>query len=171
MKSIKIWSLIAMLFIGMVGCEPIDDNKNPNDNPSDNPNDNPNDNPGGVNNDGVIGEWVLVSWSEDTPPFHVYVDFNDDNTFEMYEQVYSLMYEYVAGVYHIDGNTLSGNYLHGEDWKSSYTVAFSENAEGVSTMELVDASGIKSIYEATTIPEDVKTEAKETRATGAEHFL
>ena len=35
----------------------------------------------------LSGEWVLTSWNEATPEFHVYIDFNADGTFAMYQQV------------------------------------------------------------------------------------
>lgn len=173
MKSIKIWSLVAMLFIGMAACTPVISDE-------DNPNNTPNDNPGGNNGSnqsvGVVGEWVLTSWSEAKPPFHVYVNFKDDDTFEMYEQVYSLTYEYITGTYDLNDDTLTGEYdgnVHtpGSPWKSSYTVTKTEGEDGTFTLELVDESGVASIYTSTTIPEEVKVEASETRAVAAEHFL
>lgn len=166
MKSIKIWSLIAMLFIGMVGCEPVDGN----DDNGKQPNDTPGGDNGNVESTGLVGEWVLVSWSETVPPFHVYVNFKDDDTFEMYEQVYSLTYERVTGTYDFTDDNLTGEYSDGSAWKSSYTVTVTAGEDG-NTLQLVDESGITSIYESTTIPEDVKNEAEQTRVAGAEHFL
>lgn len=177
MKSIKIWSLVAMLFIGMAACTPANSGE---DNPNNSPNDNPGGNNGGNNgsNEGVSveGEWVLTSWNEIEPPFHVYVNFKEDYTFEMYEQVYSLTYEYITGTYDLDDDTLTGEYdgnVHtpGSPWKSSYTVTKTEGEDGTFTLELVDESGVASIYTSTTIPEEVKVEASETRAVAAEHFL
>lgn len=157
MKSIKIWSLLAMLFIGMVGCTPVDDDKQPGNN-------------GNEEIVGLVGEWVLTSWSETEPLFNVYVNFKDDNSFEMYEQVYSLTYELVTGTYAVSDGRLTGEYSDGSTWKSSYSVTVTEGEQG-NMLQLVDESDVTSIYESTTIPEEVKIEASETRAAGAEHFL
>lgn len=159
MKSIKIWSLIAMLFIGLAGCESVvtDDGTDSGTN-------------GGDNNVSIVGEWRLVSWCGEVPPFNVYIDFKEDETFEMYEQVYALTYEYVTGTYMFSKGKLTGIYSNGSMMKSKYTVAVTNTEDG-KLLELTDEENTVSIYEAVPIPEEVKAEATETRASGAEYFL
>ena len=94
MKSIKIWSLLAMMLIGFAGCDDIDVN-------------------GDSSSSEVTGQWGLVSWCNEVPPFNVYVEFKADGTFDMYEQVYSLTYEYVNGTYSLSNGKLTGVYSDG----------------------------------------------------------
>lgn len=154
MKSIKIWSLLAMMLIGFAGCDDIDVN-------------------GDSSSSEVTGQWGLVSWCNEVPPFNVYVEFKADGTFDMYEQVYSLTYEYVNGTYSLSNGKLTGVYSDGSQWKTSYNVSIENGDGGVKNLKLVDTAdaSIVSIYGSTTIPEEVKSEATATRAAGAEHFL
>ena len=160
MKSIKIWSLIAMLCFAFVGCENPDNG------------DNSGNNSNGGNSDSLVGEWKLVSWCNAAPEFNVYIDFNEDGTFEMYQQVYSLNYELYAGTYTVSKGVLSGKYSDMQAWSDSYTCKV-ETVSGVKQLQLVSQTDatVVSIYETTTISDDVKAEATETRAAGTERFL
>lgn len=121
MKSLKIWSLVAMLFFGLTSCETPDN--------------------GGTGNGGgnsvvkdIVDEWALVSWSDTDPVFNVYVDFNEDGTFEMYQQVYSLTYELYSGNYAVMDGVLNGSYSDGEAWKCGYTATVDVDENGVSVL-------------------------------------
>ena len=156
MKSIKIWSLLAMLFIGLAGCELI-----PDDGSGDG---------GSSTGNKIVDEWCLVSWCGEVPPFNVYIEFKADETFDMYEQVYDLTYEYVSGTYMLSNRKLSGIYSNGSLMKSKYKVAVTKTEDG-KLLELTDDENTVSVYKAMPIPEGVKAEAMETRASGAEYFL
>lgn len=160
MKSLKIWSLVAMLFVGLTSCETPDN--------------------GGTGTGGgngavkdIVDEWALVSWSDAEPVFNVYVDFNEDGTFEMYQQVYSLTYELYTGSYTIANGVLSGSYSDGEAWKCGYKATVDTDENGVKRLTLLsqEEPNITSIYTAKAIPEEVKVEATETRSAATERFL
>lgn len=160
MKSLKIWSLVAMLFFGLTSCETPDN--------------------GGTGNGGgnsvakdIVDEWALVSWSDTDPVFNVYVDFNEDGTFEMYQQVYSLTYELYSGNYAVMDGVLNGSYSDGEAWKCGYTATVDVDENGVKRLTLLsqEEPNITSIYTAKAIPEEVKVETTETRSVATERFL
>ena len=117
-------------------------------------------------NDGVVGEWVLVSWNEETPEFNVYISFAADGSFAIYQQVWSLDYELFTGTFTISGDTLKGTYADGSKWASEYKFAKSDN-----TLTLVDSTDVTSVYEKCTIPEEIITEATTTRSEEVVPFL
>ena len=63
----------------------------------------------------VAGEWQLVQWNDATPEFKVYIDFNADGTFEMYQQVWSFDYELYTGKYVVTGDVMTGTYADGSN--------------------------------------------------------
>ena len=117
-------------------------------------------------NDAVVGEWVLVSWNEETPEFNVYISFAADGSFAIYQQVWSLDYELFAGTYTTSGDTLKGTYADGSKWASEYKFAKSDN-----TLTLVDSADVTSVYEKCTIPEEIIAEATTTRSEEVVPFL
>jgi hypothetical protein len=160
MKSLKIWSLAVALLMTMVACG------------GDKGNDTPNNNNNGGGNTTITGdlsaiekEWKLVSVNGIENDFHVYISFSE-GYFAMYQQVYTLDFQFYQGDYEASGQKLSGEYLFvneaGDDvyepWKCSYTGGIS--ADG-NTMTLVsnEEAPITCVYEACTIPEHVKEEA------------
>lgn len=164
----------------MVACGGDKDDKNNN---KPNNNGNGNGNGSGIeisgNLDAIDNEWKLVSVNGVANDFHVYISFTE-GAFAMYQQIYSLDFKYYEGNYTASGQNLSGEYLFvdesGKDvyepWKCSYTGGISEDGN---TMTLVsnEEHPIVSVYEACTIPEDVRNEAhgRESRAVGVEPFL
>ena len=93
-------------------------------------------------NDGVVGEWVLVSWNEETPEFNVYISFAADGSFAIYQQVWSLDYELFTGTFTISGDSLKGTYADGTKWASEYKFVKSDN-----TLTLVDSADVTGVYE------------------------
>ena len=110
-------------------------------------------------------EWKLVSVNGIANEFHVYISFSE-GYFAMYQQVYSREFKFYQGDYEVSGKKLSGEYLFEdedgndvyESWKCSYTGGISDDGN---TMTLVsdEKEPITCVYEACTIPEDVKEEA------------
>ena len=150
MKSLKIFSLAMLLALALVGCKK-------EENPG-----------GGKGGNALVGEWVLTSWSEAQPEFNVYIDFNDDNTFEMYQQVWSFDYELFAGNYTVNGDIVTGSYTDGSAWACGYKFI----VEGdVLTMYSQEDVSVASVYEKCTIPEEIKAEAAQTRSLEVVPFL
>ena len=149
MKTLKIWSLVALMFVGLTAC-----NGESKEAPAE-----------GL--DKIVNEWVLATWGGENAEYTVYIDFNEDNTFAIYQQVYTLNYEMYAGTYSISGNTLSGVYSDGSAWKCDYIASM--NADGtVLTLVSNETESTTGVYDVTVIPEDVKAEATATRGVEVE---
>lgn len=153
MKTLKIWSLVAMLFMGLTACNGGND-----------------DVPPAAGIEKIVNEWVLATWNGTDAPFTVYIDFNEDDTYEMYQLIYGDYYVKFSGMYHISGDILTGTYDDGNIWKSGYKVTLLNDGK-VLTLDSQEDISIRSEYDATVIPEDVKLEASTTRAVDVEPFL
>ncbi len=132
----------------------------------------PNNNGGGVDVPTltiVEKEWKLVSVNDVEPEFTVYL-YLESGIFNMYQQIYTLDYIYFEGDYTIKGDTLSGVYIDGTEWKCDYQGSVS--ADGL-TLTLVskESNPITCVYEACEIPTDVINEALSTRSMEVVPFL
>ena len=143
MKSLKIWSLAVVLLMAMVGCKPT---PGPGPGPEQ---------MGGF--DAIEKEWKLVSVNGVANEFHVYISFEEGN-FALFQQLYTLDFKLFDGTYKVSGNKLTGEYFEGGAWKCGYTGGISEDGN---TMTLIsdDDQAVKCIYEACTIPDEVRNEA------------
>lgn len=141
MKSLKIWSLVALLAMALVGCgkdSDDDDDKKP------------------IVQTSIVGKWHLASWCGETPEFDVYVEFTADGKFDIYQQTWSFTYEHFSGTYSVNNGILSGVYSNGANWTASYR---HEVANSKLTLKnKVDLNEI-SIYDACVIPADIIEEA------------
>lgn len=155
MKSLKIWSLVALLALAMTAC----DKKGGGD--EDTPT------VGGFDN--IEQEWKLVSVDGVAAEFNVYISFSS-GLFALYQQVYSIDYKFYDGEYEVSGNTLSGSYFDGGDWKCAYTGGVTEDGKTM-TLKSKEEHPVTYIYEACTIPDEVKEEATSTRASEFVPFL
>ena len=154
MKNLKIWSLAIALLVAMTGCEPAD---------------NPDTfKPGDVKQ--IVNEWNLIEFDGEVAPYDVYVDFNEDNTFVIYQRIYSAIYEKFDGTYSLSGNTLSGVYNDGTEL-ARYRAEVSADGNTLRLHKTDAGREIMSVYQKTTIPEFVKVEADATRAVEAVPFL
>lgn len=153
MKSLKIWSLVALLALALTACN----NKPNNEDPK----------VGGF--DKIEQEWKLVSVDGVPADFNVYISFSS-GMFALYQQVYSVDFKFYEGEYKVDGNTLSGSYFDGGDWKCAYTGGITEDGKTM-TLKSKDAHPVKYVYESCTIPEIVKEEALGTRSLEEIPFL
>ena len=114
------------------------------------------------------GEWVLTSWNEAEPEFNVYIDFNEDNTFEIYQQVWSFDYELYTGTYTITGDIVTGVYADGSIWACGYK--FVKDGDTL-TMYSQEDQSVVSVYTMCEIPAEIKAEATTTRAMEVVPFL
>lgn len=150
MKSLKILSLVAAVLFA-VACGEKENN------------------PNGPGNKGALsGEWVLTLWNETAPEFNVYIDFNDDNTFEIYQQVWSFDYELFTGTYNISGDIVTGSYADGSNWACGYK--FVKDGDSL-TMYSQEDTSVTSVYEKCEIPAEIKAEATATRSAEVVPFL
>ena len=149
MKAIKIFVLAILAAMTIVGCEPKVNT------------------PEGEKG-AISGEWKLVAWNEVEPEFCVYVDFNDDNTFEIYQQVWSFDYELFTGTYTINGDIVTGVYADGTNWACGYK--FKKDGDTLVMYSQEDKS-VTSLYEKCEIPAEIKAEATATRSEEIVPFL
>ena len=148
MKSLKIFSLAMVLLLALTGCG---------------------DKERGKTDKGLVaGEWQLAQWNDATPEFKVYIDFNADGTFEMYQQVWSFDYEYFEGNYTITDDIVTGTYSNGTNWACGYKF---EILDGQLKLASQEDQSVVSIYESCTIPAEIKEEATATRSTDVVPFL
>lgn len=146
MKSFKIFSLAMLMLLALTGCGEKEGGK-------------------GVK---FAGEWQLVQWNDATPEFNVYIDFNSDGTFEIYQQVWSFDYELFTGKYVITGDVMTGTYADGSNWACGYRVNV---VDGQLYMYSQEDQSVTSLYEKCTIPEEIKAEASPTRSMEVVPFL
>lgn len=123
-------------------------------------------------NGSPVGEWVLTEWngSKDLP-FGVYIRFNEDNTFELYQHTYTVLWVRYTGTFSLNGSTLTGVYSDGEKW-NSYTIKYNGETKQI---RLTNAEkNEESIYTSTTIPTEIvedATDAVNVRSVVFEKFL
>lgn len=151
MKSLKILSMMLLLAATLVGC---DKDKTP-------------DGGDGVNSK-VVGEWMLTEWNGEATEFNVYLDFNSDATFAIYQQVWTLDYELFEGTFKTSGEILTGTYADGTNWASGYKFAVDGDKL---TMYSQEDQSVTSVYTKCEIPEEVISEATTTRSSEVVPFL
>ena len=154
MKSLKIFSFAILFALTLVGCDII--SGGPGDDPT----------PGDASS--LSGEWKLSLWNETEPEFVVYIDFNNDGTFAIYQQVWSLDYELFEGSYIVNGDIVTGSYADGTVWACGYRF---EAAGDTLTLYSQEDESVTSLYEKCEIPAEVKAEAAATRSSEVVPFL
>ena len=99
----------------------------------------------------ICGEWHSTSLAISGD---IYLDFNDDKTFEMYQKIGEGAYRLYRGTWNLEEDILTGKYNDNEKWAASYEV--SVEGKNMTLTSKNDAEEI-SKYASCTIPEDVKT--------------
>ena len=166
MKLAKIFIVAMVVVLGFIACG------NPNG-----------DNGGGGgsnttwNDDGSpIGEWVLTEWngSKDLP-FGIYLRLNEDDSFDLYQHTYNVLWVHYSGTFSLKGSTLTGEYSDGTKW-AEYSIQYSDSDP--KKIKLTRTSDKDStdvgIYTSTTIPNEIIEDASEAinvRSVAIEKFL
>ncbi len=99
----------------------------------------------------ILGEWQSTTLSVSGD---IYLDFNEDKTFEMYQKIGEGAYRLYRGKWSIEDSILTGKYNDGENWAASYDVAIEGKHLALTSKN--DAAEI-SKYTSCTIPEEVRT--------------
>ena len=170
MKSLKIWSLVALLAMALVSCGD-DIEVNGGNNGGNNGGDNGGDNGGGdvpIINTDIVGEWHLISWCDAEPEFDVYIEFNKYGKFNIYQQTWTFTYDRFTGTFSVNDTLLSGMYSDGSSWIASYIHTVEDSK--LTLINTVDLDEV-GIYEACVIPAEVIEEATTTRAEETLPFL
>ena len=153
MKTIKIFAFIAIVALAMTACNKEKGGKTPN-----------------KATVSIVGEWRSTTFEGAEAPFDIYVDFNEDGSYEMYQRIYTLNYERYDGTYAVSGNIVSGSYSDGQGWKCGYKAELSADGNTLAMRSQENVS-VTTVYTKTTIPTEVKDEAAATRATDSERFF
>lgn len=98
----------------------------------------------------LYGEWHSTSLPIDG---EIYLNFSEDKTFELYQQIGEGAHRLYRGTWALEGNLLTGKYNDGEDWAASYNV---DVADKTLTMTSNNDAAEGSVYEKTEIPAEVK---------------
>lgn len=105
----------------------------------------------------IAGEWHLSTWNGETTAFEVYISFNVEGIFTIYQKVEKPTWEKLHGSYRFDKQTISGIYDDNMPWGSSYQAKLD-----VTNQQLTLISNIGDevcIYVREEIPSDVKKTA------------
>ncbi len=99
----------------------------------------------------IFGEWHCTAEEFSA---EAYVAFNEDGTFELYQQVGEGRYRFYDGTWYTNGMTLIGAYSDNSPWGSQYGVAI----PNPDTMVLTALNGSNEVmtYVRTVIPESIK---------------
>lgn len=101
----------------------------------------------------ITGTWHLASWTGLTSA-DIYVSFNENGSFDLYQRLYSPIYEHLTGSWSLDGDILSGTYDDGIPWRTDYKVRI--NASGdMLTLVATDNAEDKATYNKAEIPEEI----------------
>ena len=103
----------------------------------------------------TLEQKVCAEWHSTQLPISgdIYIDFNGDKTFELYQQIGEGAYRLYRGTWNLEGDLLTGRYNDGEDWACAYTVALEGNKL---TLTSSNSAAEVSVYEKSSIPASVK---------------
>lgn len=100
-----------------------------------------------------LGSWHMESWTAMTAA-DIYVAFDDDGTFDLYQKLYTPYYEHLDGTWEYSRGVLGGEYSDGEPWRSEYRLSFS-NEGGNMTMTAVSDAADAARYVKEDIPDSI----------------
>ena len=123
----------------------------------------------------IVGEWALTSWAgHDEAHPEVYIAFNEDGTFALFQQQYSVVWLRYTGTYTLEGKTLKGAYTDGTPLACDYKVDYGTIDVAVDGEEKKEEKFLKltsatdsadvSIYGATEIPAEILDESRDPEA-------
>ena len=111
----------------------------------------------------VTGQWQLnridtkVQVGDQT--VEVYVAFNGDGTFELFQMLGTGRYRRYTGNWTLNDKLLDGSYTGGESWASSYEISMDANRSQL-VMTATNGGDVLT-YRKQTIPDDVRNNALE----------
>jgi hypothetical protein len=103
----------------------------------------------------TLEQKICTEWHSTQLPVNgdIYIDFNEDKTFELYQQIGEGAYRLYRGTWNLERDLLTGRYNDGEDWASAYTVVVADKTLTLTSSN--DAAEV-STYEKASIPTQVK---------------
>lgn len=82
----------------------------------------------------------------------IYISFDDDKTFELYQQIGEGAHRLYRGTWNLEENLLTGKYNDGEEWAAAYTITINDKQL---TMTSVNDAAEESVFAREDIPEEV----------------
>ena len=82
----------------------------------------------------------------------IYVSFNDNKTFELYQQIGEGAHRLYRGTWNLEENLLTGKYNDGEEWAAAYTITINDKQL---IMTSVNDAAEESVFAKEDIPEEV----------------
>lgn len=103
----------------------------------------------------VVGSWHLVSWTGSSVVQDVYISFEENGGFDLYQRIDAPYYEHFDGVYTVNGTNMTGHYSDGVEWDGSpYKITFSDEGKTMSMTRSSNPDDV-SVYAKTDIPDDI----------------
>jgi hypothetical protein len=105
----------------------------------------------------LIGEWHSTSLSISdayTYAGEVYIGFNADKTFDLYQKIGEGAFRLYRGSWNIDGDVLAGKYNDGEEWGTRYQISI--DGKTLTMKYSIHDSEVTSVYTSAVIPSEVK---------------
>lgn len=106
----------------------------------------------------ITGQWELIDIETKAAQIgeaeiEVYIEFNKDNTFNLWQMIGAGRFEKMTGEWTLNQNVLSGKYSDKKDWGTTYDVAVES---GNLLMTEMKTGKETCIYRKCTIPSDIK---------------
>jgi len=114
----------------------------------------------------IVGEWFF-SDEESGQDIEIYISFNLDRTFDLYQKIGEGYPRYLKGTYYVDRNLLSGEYFDGTPWASDYELTF---VNGDMMMKAV-STDYTVTYKKQRIPDEVRNFYVDLTKAGVEDFV
>lgn len=106
----------------------------------------------------ISGQWELIDIETKAAQIgeaeiEVYIEFNKDNTFNLWQMIGAGRFEKLTGTWTLNQNVLSGKYSDKKDWGTTYDVAVES---GNLVMTEMKTGKETCIYRKCTIPSDIQ---------------
>ena len=106
----------------------------------------------------ISGQWELIDIETKAAQIgeaeiEVYIEFNKDNTFNLWQMIGAGRFENMTGEWTLNQNVLSGKYSDKKDWGTTYDVAVES---GNLVMTEMKTGKETCIYRKCTIPSDIQ---------------
>lgn len=95
-----------------------------------------------------MSSWTVLTSAD------IYVSFNDNGTFDLYQRLYSPVYEHLTGSWTLNEGLLSGTYEDGEPWHADYNVLIRSTGNEMILTATYNADD-KATYVRAEIPDEI----------------
>lgn len=100
----------------------------------------------------IVGEWLYTD-EESGQDIEIYISFDVDDTFELFQKIGEGAHRYRTGTYNVDMDYVTGMYSDGTPWASDYILFF---ADDEMVMKSAHSQGYYAVYRKVRIPAEVR---------------